>query len=258
MNDTLIKVQGLSKKYKISKIRTIVPYKDLRDTISLWFTKKKQMEDFWALKDISFELKKGEILALIGGNGAGKSTLLKLLSKITFPTSGSIQISGRLGALLEVGMGFHPDLTGRENIFLSGAILGMKRKEIKRHLDEIIDFSEVEKFLDIPVKRFSSGMFLKLAFSVMAFLDADILLVDEVLAVGDSDFQKKCISKIRQIVNSGKTIIFVSHNLDSVVSLCPKSILLEKGSIVRCGESRSVVEFYQKSQISLSEKLSSR
>jgi lipopolysaccharide transport system ATP-binding protein len=242
----VVKIKGLSKKYKIDHERAIVQHKDLRDSIYGLFQKSKKKEDFWALKDVNFEMEKGEILGLIGSNGAGKSTLLKLLSKITYPTSGTIEIIGRLGALLEVGTGFHPDLTGRENIFLSGAILGMKKKEINKHFDEIVEFSEVEQFLDIPVKRFSSGMFLKLAFSVMTFLDADILLVDEVLAVGDGDFQKKCIDKIRQIVKSGKTIIFVSHNLDSIASLCPKSILLDHGVMIKYGDSLSLIDYYQK------------
>lgn len=240
----IIEVKNISKKYKISQ--EIIQQRDLRDFFSNIFKKRMKKEDFWALNDISFEMKQGEILGLVGGNGAGKSTLLKILSRVTFPTNGTVKIKGRLGALLEVGMGFHPDLTGRENVYLSGAILGMKRREIKKHFDEIVHFSEVEQFLDIPVKRFSSGMFLKLAFAVMAFLDADILLVDEVLAVGDEGFQKKCIEKIRQIVKSGKTIIFVSHNLDSVASLCPKSLLLDHGSIANYGDSLSVIDFYKK------------
>lgn len=237
----IIKIKGLSKKYTIAHLNS-----DLREIICNFFKKRNKKEIFWALQNISFEMERGEVLGLLGGNGAGKSTLLKLISKVTYPTSGSIEIKGKVGALLEVGTGFHPDLTGRENIFLSGAILGMKRKDIKKHFDEIVHFSEVEQFLDIPVKKFSSGMFLKLGFSIMAFLDADILLVDEVLAVGDGNFQKKCLDKIRQIVRSGKTIIFVSHNMDSILSLCPKAILLERGHLVKYGDSSSIVDYYQK------------
>jgi lipopolysaccharide transport system ATP-binding protein len=247
--EKVLKISSVSKKYRISHEGGLVSNRDLRDAIYGLFQKKNKKEDFWALKDVSFEMERGEILGLIGGNGAGKSTLLKILSKVTYPSTGTVEIKGRVGALLEVGMGFHPDLTGRENIFLSGAILGMKNWEIKKHFDEIIAFSEVEQFLDIPVKRFSSGMFLKLAFSVMAFLSADILLVDEVLAVGDSEFNKKCLNKIKQIVKSGKTVIFVSHNLDSVISLCPKSVLLDHGSIVNYGDSSSVVACYQNNKI---------
>lgn len=247
-----IKINGLSKKYSISHASNF-RNNDLRETIYSLFKRRNKKEDFWALKDISIEMNKGEILGLIGGNGAGKSTLLKLISKVTYPTCGTIELNGRVGALLEVGTGFHPDLSGRENIFLCGAILGMKRKEIKKHFDEIIHFSEVEQFLDVPVKKFSSGMFLKLGFSIMAFLDADILLVDEVLAVGDGDFQKKCLDKIREIVRSGRTIIFVSHNMNSMISLCPKSILLEHGNLIKYGETSSVVDYYQKNCLSLNQ-----
>lgn len=184
---------------------------------------------FWALKEVSFDIQPGEIVGIIGGNGAGKSTLLKILSSITEPTEGEVILNGRLGSLLEVGTGFHPELSGRENIYLNGTILGMKKSEIARHFDEIVAFSEVEQFLDTPVKRYSSGMYVRLAFAVAAHLETEILLIDEVLAVGDAKFQKKCMGKMDEAAHSGRTILFVSHNLQAVRSLCPRSILLEKG-----------------------------
>lgn len=247
MTKRVIEIKGLFKKYSLNHEKQLVVNKDLRDSIYNLFRKKNKKEEFWALKDISIELNQGETLGLIGRNGSGKSTLLKIISKITYPTSGYISVKGRVGALLEVGTGFHPDLTGRENIFLSGSILGMSKKEIQSHFDEIVDFSEIERFIDIPVKRFSSGMFLKLAFSVAAFLNTEILLVDEVLTVGDAAFQKKCTNKIKSIVKSGKTIIFVSHNLSSISSLCPKSILLKQGQLISYGDSSEVIKFYEKS-----------
>lgn len=186
-------------------------------------------DTFWALRDVSFDIQHGEIIGIIGGNGAGKSTLLKILSRITEPTEGEVTINGRLGSLLEVGTGFHPELTGRENIFMNGTILGMKRAEIVRHFDEIVAFSEVEQFIDTPVKRYSSGMYVRLAFAVAAHLDTEILLIDEVLAVGDAKFQKKCMGKMDEAAQSGRTILFVSHNLQAIRALCPRSILLTKG-----------------------------
>lgn len=198
----------------------------------------------WALRDICFEIKRGEVLGIIGRNGAGKSTLLKILSKITEPTKGRAEICGKVSSLLEVGTGFHPELTGRENVYLNGAILGMKKKEIDCKFDEIVDFSGVEKFIDTPVKRYSSGMKVRLAFSVAAYLEPDILVVDEVLAVGDAEFQNKCLGKMQDITNKGRTVLFVSHNMGAVVQLCPLSIMLNKGRIVAKGPSKEVVEQY--------------
>ncbi len=205
-----------------------------------------ESEEFWALRDISFELPKGEILGLIGANGSGKSTLLKMLSNITPPTEGRITLRGRVGTLLEVGTGFHPELTGRENVYLNGAILGMRRQEIDALFDEIVDFSGIDQFLDTPVKRYSSGMFVRLAFAVAAHLDTEILLVDEVLAVGDTEFQRKCLGKIDDVARGGRTIIFVSHNLTAVQRLCTRSIWLEKGTMVDSGPTHKVVGDYLK------------
>jgi lipopolysaccharide transport system ATP-binding protein len=202
-------------------------------------------EIFWALKDVSFDVKQGEVLGIIGSNGAGKSTLLKILNRITEPTIGGVDIYGRVGALLEVGTGFHPELTGRENIFLNGAILGMTRAEIKKKFDEIVAFAEVERFLDTPVKRYSSGMYVRLAFAVAAHLDPEILLIDEVLAVGDAEFQKKCLQKMEDVAaNQGRTVIFVSHNMDAVCHLCSRCILLRQGEIARAGKTADVVAAY--------------
>ncbi len=210
------------------------------------FTKadKDQYEEFWALKDINLRIEEGDRVALIGKNGAGKSTLLKLISRITDPTTGKIKIRGRVASLLEVGTGFHLELTGRENIFLNGAILGMSRKEIVRKFDEIVHFSEMEKFLDTPVKRYSSGMMTRLGFAVAAHLDPDIFIVDEVLAVGDQQFQEKCLNKLNKIGNEGRTIIFVSHNIGSVLSLCTKGFVLEKGQIAHAGPIDTCVNAY--------------
>ena len=195
-----------------------------------------EIEEFWALKDISFEVKQGEVLGIIGRNGAGKSTLLKILSRITEPTAGRVLLRGRVSSLLEVGTGFHPELTGRENIFLNGAILGMTQREIRKKFDEIVAFSEVDKFLDTPVKYYSSGMYVRLAFAVAAHLEPEILIVDEVLAVGDSEFQKKCLGKMNEVSQKhGRTVLFVSHNMDAVLKLCSRGILLESGSVRSCG-----------------------
>lgn len=201
-------------------------------------------ERFWALRDVSFEVKPGEVLGVIGRNGAGKSTLLKVLSRITEPTTGRIEIRGRVGCLLEVGTGFHPELTGRENIYLNGAILGMQRREISRKFDEIVDFFGVEKFLDTPVKRYSSGMRCRLAFSVAAHLDLEVVLVDEVLAVGDADFQRKCLGKMEEVAHSGRTVLFVSHNMAAVQSLCTSAMLLKEGRIAMVGDTPSVTAAY--------------
>ena len=198
----------------------------------------------WALRDISFEVEKGEVVGIIGVNGAGKSTLLKILSKITVPTSGRATIRGRISSLLEVGTGFHPELTGRENVFLNGTILGMRKKEINRKFDEIVDFSGIEKFIDTPVKRYSSGMTVRLAFAVAAYLEPEILLIDEVLAVGDARFQKKCLNKMQDVAEHGRTVLFVSHNMQSVARLCPRTILLNDGGVLADGPSHEVVSLY--------------
>jgi ABC-type polysaccharide/polyol phosphate transport system ATPase subunit len=206
-------------------------------------------DEFWALRDVSFDVPHGEALGLIGGNGAGKSTLLKLLTRITAPTTGRATIQGRVGSLLEVGTGFHPDLTGRENVFLNGAILGMHREEVVRKFDEIVAFAEVERFIDTPVKRYSSGMYLRLAFAVAAHLEPEVLLVDEVLAVGDAAFQAKCLGKMSDVTAEGRTVVFVSHNLDAIQRLCPRAVLLDGGRVVDSGRSDDVVRGYLTRQL---------
>ncbi|MBI1176058.1 ATP-binding cassette domain-containing protein [bacterium] len=240
MSDLIISCRDLSKAYKLSHRGTGAKrYKTLRDDLMalprrLWQLAKRHqssVETLWALKDVSFEVKRGEVLGIIGRNGAGKSTLLKVLSRITDPSSGQVDLYGRVGSLLEVGTGFHPELTGRENIFLNGAILGMRRSEIARRFDEIVAFSEVEKFLDTPVKRFSSGMYMRLAFAVAAHLDPEIMVIDEVLAVGDADFQKKCLGKMKEVGNSGRTVLFVSHNMNAVEALCNRALLMDSGRV---------------------------
>jgi lipopolysaccharide transport system ATP-binding protein len=244
LNEPIIKVEGLGKKYIISH-EGKESYTALRDVISR--TAKKLVkrnnktssykEEFWALKDLDFEIKKGEAVGIIGRNGAGKSTLLKILSRITEPTLGRIEINGRVASLLEVGTGFHPELTGRENIFLNGAILGMSRNEIRRKFDEIVDFSGVEKFLDTPVKRYSSGMYVRLAFAVAAHLEPEILVVDEVLAVGDAEFQRKCLGKMNEVSKKeGRTVLFVSHQLSAIRNLCSRAILLSQGKTIFQGD----------------------
>jgi homopolymeric O-antigen transport system ATP-binding protein len=215
-------------------------------------TRSKQKELFWALKDLSFEIKQGEVIGLIGHNGAGKSTLLKIVSRITEPTTGRIGIKGRVASLLEIGTGFHPDLTGRENILLNGAILGMSRREIVSQFDDIVEFAGVERFIDTAVKRYSTGMYVRLAFAVAAHLNPEILVIDEILAVGDAEFQKKCLGKMREVAtDSGRTILFVSHQLTSVVALCSRAILLQHGRVEADGDAKSVVELYQKQSLSL-------
>ena len=243
MSNTVIRVENLGKKYIIDHQQKRRSYKALRDIIADQVRSLGQMfgrngkeedsthEEFWALKDVSFEIKQGERVGIIGRNGAGKSTLLKILSRITEPTTGKINIKGRIASLLEVGTGFHPELTGRENIYLNGAILGMSRTEIKSKFDEIVNFAEVEKFLDTPVKRYSSGMYVRLAFAVAAHLEPEILIVDEVLSVGDAQFQKKCLGKMEDVAEEGKTVLFVSHNLGVIQSLCNRGILLSKGNL---------------------------
>jgi lipopolysaccharide transport system ATP-binding protein len=205
---------------------------------------KGRYETIWALKDVTFEVQPGEVVGIIGRTGAGKSTLLKILSRITEPTTGRVEIRGRVGSLLEVGTGFHPELTGRENVYLNGAILGMRREEVDRRFDEIVAFAEVEKFIDTPVKHYSSGMYLRLAFAVASHLDADILLVDEVLAVGDAKFQQRCLGKMDSVARSGRTVLFVSHNLGAVKDLCPKGLLVDVGKLVMCGETSEVIQKY--------------
>ncbi len=242
----IISVKNLSKKFQI---REKLPYYSLRDSLTnlvRGFSKPTGRDDdsFWALKDVSFNVYPGEVLGIIGRNGAGKSTLLKILSQITPPTSGTATLEGRVASLLEVGTGFHPELTGRENIYLNGAILGMSRKEVKAKFDEIVDFAEIEKFLDTPVKHYSSGMYMRLAFAVAAHLEPEILIVDEVLSVGDYKFQKKSLNKITDIGKRGKTIILVSHNLDAIESMCSRVFLLDKGKVKDFGEPSKVINSY--------------
>jgi lipopolysaccharide transport system ATP-binding protein len=247
----IIKVRNLSKKYSIGALDA--PYATLRETLTgmaraplrmLRRTGRSADDTIWALKDVDFEVKPGEVVGIIGRNGAGKSTLLKILSRITEPTSGEVDLYGRVASLLEVGTGFHPELTGRENIFLNGSILGMKRTEIESKFDEIVAFSEVEKFLDTPVKRYSSGMYVRLAFAVAAHLEPEILVVDEVLAVGDAQFQKKCLGKMGEVARKGRTVLFVSHNMVAVKSLCSRAILLSGGRTARDGGVDDVVNGY--------------
>lgn len=220
------------------------PYLSLRDSIASLFQSKSSKEEFWALKDVCFNVMPGDTLGIIGKNGAGKSTLLKILSKITPPTSGKIRGSGRIASLLEVGTGFHPELSGRENIFMNGSILGMRRVEIQKNFDAIIDFSGVEKFIDTPLKHYSSGMQLRLAFAVAAFLENEILIIDEVLAVGDAEFQKKCIGKMEDVSKSGRTILFVSHQLSAIDALCNKGIELRKGKLIFSGTAKATIDHY--------------
>jgi lipopolysaccharide transport system ATP-binding protein len=258
--DVVIRSEGLGKKYIIGHEAERERYVTLRDMLAraggnAWrktldmargraIVAGDTTEEFWALKDVSFEVKRGEVVGIIGRNGAGKSTLLKILSRITEPTEGEVTIEGRVASLLEVGTGFHPELTGRENIYLNGAILGMSRAEIRRKFDEIVNFAEIDKFLDTPVKRYSSGMYVRLAFAVAAHLEPEILVVDEVLAVGDLEFQKKCLGKMSDVANSGRTILFVSHNMGSIASLCQTAIHLQNGRIVSTGPTSDVIDSF--------------
>ena len=259
---TVISVENLSKVYRLGQIGTGTFSRDLE----IWWAKtrgkpnpmlrigetdhgNRDDEDLWALNDVSFTVKQGEVLGIIGHNGAGKSTLLKILSRVTAPTSGRVRVKGRIASLLEVGTGFHPELTGRENIYLNGAILGMSRGEIARKFDEIVDFSGVERFIDTPVKRYSSGMYVRLAFAVAAHLEPEILLVDEVLAVGDTEFQKKCLGKMGDVAREGRTVLFVSHNMDSIEQLCTQGIWFDKGSIQKSGEIEKIVNQYLNSAL---------
>ena len=242
MSNVAISVENLSKSYRIAHKANGARYKTLREDLmqmpkrilsrfQRFSSPLSSSETFWALKDVSFEVKQGEVVGIIGRNGAGKSTLLKILSRITEPTSGQAKVYGRVGSLLEVGTGFHQELTGRENIFLNGAILGMKRADIRKRFDEIVAFAEVDKFLDTPVKRYSSGMYVRLAFAVAAHLDPEILLIDEVLAVGDAEFQKKCLGKMSEVARAGRTVLFISHNMAAITRLCHRGIVLDQGVV---------------------------
>jgi lipopolysaccharide transport system ATP-binding protein len=259
VTETIIRVENVSKKFLLRHEAGVARYKSLRETLAVGaknFARRfgyryndpafSRREEFWALRDVSFEVNRGDVVGIIGRNGAGKSTLLKILSRITEQTAGRIVIHGRIASLLEVGTGFHPELTGRENIFLNGAILGMARSEIIRKFDDIVAFAEVEKFVDTPVKHYSSGMYVRLAFSVAAHLEPEILIVDEVLAVGDSDFQKRCLGKMREVSSKdGRTVLFVSHNMGMVSSLCGKGLLLESGRVTTAGPVSTVLMAYQ-------------
>lgn len=274
MTDTVIRATGLGKKYIIGHKQPQGSYTALRDEIvtemgrfarraqHLWRGKRdisdSRSEDFWALRDVDFEIKRGDVVGLVGRNGAGKSTLLKVLSRITEPTRGRVEITGRIASLLEVGTGFHPELTGRENIFLNGALLGMTRADINRKFEQIVEFSEVSDFLDTPVKRYSSGMYVRLAFSVAAHLDPEILIIDEVLAVGDAEFQKKCLGRISDIAGSGRTVLFVSHNTAAIRQLCTSSLLLKQGRIEAVGPVDDVLELYEKSGVNVEQGLKFR
>ncbi len=259
-SDVVIRAQSLGKRYVIGHQAERESYVALRDVIArnaralgrsaMDLIRGRpniagdEVEDFWALRDVSFEIKRGEVVGVIGRNGAGKSTLLKILSRITEPTEGRVEIRGRVASLLEVGTGFHPELSGRENIYLNGAILGMTHAEIRRKFDEIVAFAEVERFLDTPVKRYSSGMYVRLAFAVAAHLEPEILIIDEVLAVGDAEFQKKCLGKMSEVAGQGRTVLFVSHNMAAIQTLCPRAVLLSQGALVADGDANSVIGAY--------------
>jgi lipopolysaccharide transport system ATP-binding protein len=271
-NDIVIRAEGLGKSYLIGHQAERERYTALRDVIARsarGFVRSAadmirgrqlvagdDVEEFWALKGISFEIKRGDAVAIIGRNGAGKSTLLKILSRITEPTEGRVEIKGRVASLLEVGTGFHPELTGRENIYLNGAILGMTRAETKRKFDEIVAFAEVEKFIDTPVKRYSSGMYVRLAFAVAAHLEPEILVVDEVLAVGDAEFQKKCLGKMGDVVGSGRTVLFVSHNMVAARKLCESGILLDNGKVTAATKVEDCIDRYLATRTRLTKKMS--
>lgn len=245
---TAIKVEGLSKRYRIGQYRSA--YGTMRDSLNETVRRiarrehKPHYEDIWALKDVSFEVPEGAVLGIVGRNGAGKSTLLKILTRITTPTEGRATLHGHVSSLLEVGTGFHPELTGRENVYLNGSVLGMKRREITRKFDEIVEFSGVQKFIDTPVKRYSSGMSVRLAFAISAHLEPDVLLVDEVLAVGDAEFQRRCLGRMEELSSSGRTVIFVSHQMQSVSQLCDRALQLEEGRVVDDGSAEEVVARY--------------
>jgi lipopolysaccharide transport system ATP-binding protein len=250
LSNSIIQVERLSKRYVIGHQRDNGLRHRIEDSIRhplQWLRSKSprlENSEFWALNDVSFEVNSGDVVGIIGRNGAGKSTLLKILSRITIPTSGRVRLKGRVASLLEVGTGFHQELTGRENIFLNGAILGMAKVEIRRKFDEIVAFSEIEEFLDTPVKRYSSGMYMRLAFAVAAHLEPEILIVDEVLAVGDAQFQKKCLGKMEDVAHHGRTVIFVSHNMAAVRTLCSRGLLLRQGTVQKFGSISEVVDSY--------------
>ena len=259
MNNVVIKVENLAKQYRLGQVGTGTISRDM----NRWWARVRGKEDpylkigevndrsikgvsdlVWVLKDINFEVRQGEVLGIIGKNGAGKSTLLKILSRVVSPTVGDVKIKGRIASLLEVGTGFHPDLTGRENVFLNGAILGMSKQEIKSKFDEIVDFSGVERYIDTPVKRYSSGMYVRLAFAVAAHLETEILIIDEVLAVGDAEFQKKCLGKMKDVSGHGRTVLFVSHNMPAIRSLCTKALLLKNGILTNSGNTEDIIIDY--------------
>jgi lipopolysaccharide transport system ATP-binding protein len=249
----VICVEDLSKRYFVDHQRQNARYQTLRESLAGMVTAPlycwrqgptRSREEFWALQDVNFEVQAGDVVGVIGRNGAGKSTLLKIVSRITKPTRGRVTLEGRVGSLLEVGTGFHPELTGRENIYLNGSILGMSRREIGKKFDEIVDFAEIEKFLDTPVKRYSSGMYVRLAFSVAAHLEPEILIIDEVLAVGDAAFQQKCIDKMRRVAHNGRTVLFVTHHMATVLKLCTKAVQLTQGKVVAAGLATEIVKNY--------------
>src|SRR5436190_4168278 len=264
MSNQVVRVENISKAYRIGQRElyptlgdvfshlTTASWRRLRTPNHRPSSQKRTLsgrpanshETYWALRNVSFDINKGEIVGIIGRNGACKSTLLKIMSRITKPTAGMVRLRGRIGSLLEVGTGFHPELTGRENIYLNGAVLGMHRTEIAAKFDEIVDFAEVDQFIDTPVKRYSSGMYLRLAFAVAAHLESEIMLVDEVLAVGDAVFQKKCLGQMEVIAGAGRTVVFVSHNVSAIQHLCPRSILLERGHLVAYADTASIVRRY--------------
>lgn len=255
MPDVAVRISNLGKAYQIQEqSREKQRYKTLREEMLEWPRRllssgSVKSREFWAVKNLSLEIHQGEVVGIIGRNGAGKSTLLKLLSNITQPTRGRIELYGRVGSLLEVGTGFHPELTGRENIFLNGAILGMSKAEIRRNFDDIVAFAEVEKFLDMPVKRYSSGMYVRLAFAVAAYLETEILIVDEVLAVGDAAFQRKCLDKMEAVGQNGRTVLFVSHNMPAITRLCQRAVLLNHGELLQDGSPHQIVSSYLRSGI---------
>jgi lipopolysaccharide transport system ATP-binding protein len=259
MSDVALRVVGLGKRYRLAGQSGSRRYRTLRDDVAalpqrawsaLW-RRGATKAAFWALQDVSFELHQGEVLGIIGRNGAGKSTLLKILARITEPTTGQAEVYGRVGSLLEVGTGFHPELTGRENIYLSGAVLGMERREVRRKFDEIVDFAEVERFLDTPAKHYSSGMYMRLAFAVAAHLEPEILLVDEVLAVGDAEFQQKCLGKMSAVAQAGRTVLFVSHNMVAVSALCHTGLVLSGGLVAFRGKAQAAIDFYDSARQSV-------
>lgn len=271
MSNIVIKAEDVSKQYRLGSIGT----KTLANDFKRWAYKIRGKEDpflkigeandrstkgsseyVWALKDINFDISQGEVVGIIGKNGAGKSTLLKILSRVTAPSTGKITIHGRMASLLEVGTGFHPELTGRENVFLNGAIMGMSKAEIRSKFDEIVDFSGVERYIDTPVKRYSSGMYVRLAFAVAAHLEPEILIIDEVLAVGDAEFQKKCLGKMKDVSGQGRTVLFVSHNMGAIQSLCSKSIYLKHGMIQQTGATEQIINYYLSNELKTEEELS--